>query len=342
MDIITICVGMGIRGPIAEGDYNVGDAKISISYPQQIKFGLPGPIDLPKSLSTVFTVSWQDKNGRTAARLRSKSFEKFMPIYDAIDKINEILLAFKLVRIGHADGMGLRTVGLGDTLFYFSCINDQPTGNLNMGIKTYRRYYNWAYPKGSDPDDPHGTTQLARPHIASDTYKVARRYVRCYELLEHGFYTEAFIVAFSVLDDLVQQMLNRLLEDKGIVSNRERKDFLRGIKEQRLRTFLGPLLKVITGKDIFTMWPGSEKALEWLNGTRNRLAHRGEKADYATAALGIFACVKTLTVLSQNQLAEADFTVEFFRHSKITAAWTENAPDWVPSGSLAESMDFNS
>ncbi len=63
MDIITIYVGMGIRGPIAEGDYNVGDTKISISYPQQINFGfLPGPIDLPKSLSTVFTVSWQDKN----------------------------------------------------------------------------------------------------------------------------------------------------------------------------------------------------------------------------------------------------------------------------------------
>jgi hypothetical protein len=132
---------MGIRGPIAEGDYNVGDAKISVSYPQQIKLGfLPGPIDLPKSLSTVFTISWQDKNGITAGRLRSKSFERHLPIYDAIDRINEILLAFKLVRIGHADGRGLRTVGIGDTLFYFSSINDQFTGDLNMGIKTYGRY----------------------------------------------------------------------------------------------------------------------------------------------------------------------------------------------------------
>ena len=343
MDIITFYVGMGIRGPIAEGDYNVGDAKISISYPQQIKFGfLPEPIDLPKSLSTVFTVSWQDKNGRTAARLRSKSFERHMPIYDAMDKINEILLAFKLVRIGHADGRGLRTVGLGDTLFYFSSINDQFTGDLNMGIKTYGRYYTWAAAEGIDIDDPHGTTQLARPHIASDTHKVTRRYIRCYELLEHGFYTEAFIVAFSVLDDLVQQMLNRLLTDKGMVSDGERKELLRGINEKRLRIFLGPLLKVLTGKDISTMWPGSEKALDWLNRTRNELAHSGRKADYATAAKGIFACVKTLTVLSQNQMVEADFTVEFFRHSKLTAAWTENAPDWVPSGSLAESMDFNS
>lgn len=108
-------MGMGIRGPIAEGDYNVGDTKISISYPQQVNFGFPqGPIDLPKSLSTVFTVSWQDKDGKTAARLRSKkSFDRLMPIYYAIDKINEILLAFKLVSIGKADGLGLRTTGRG-------------------------------------------------------------------------------------------------------------------------------------------------------------------------------------------------------------------------------------
>lgn len=342
MDTITFYVGMGIRGPIAEGEYNVDDAKIIVSYPQKINFGFPEPIDLPKSLSTLFTVSWQDKDGKTAARLRSKSFERNMPIYDAIDKINEILLAFKLVRIGHADGLGLRTVGLGDTLFYFSRINGQPTGDLNMGLKTYRRYYPWAYPKGIDQDDPSGTTQLAKPHIASDTHRISRRYVRCYELLEHGFYTEAFIVAFSVLDDLVQQMLNQLLTDKGMVSDDEREELLRGIKEKRLKIFLGPLLKVLTGKDISTMWPGSEKALDWLNRNRNRIAHSGKKADYATAAQGIFVCVKTLIVLSQNQLMDADFTVEFFRHSKLTAAWTENAPDWVSSGPSAESWDFDS
>jgi hypothetical protein len=332
MDIITFYVGIGIRGPILEGDYDVGDAKIGISYPPQINLGLPEPIYLPMSLSTVFTVSWPDKNSRTAAQLRSKSFVRDLPIYDAIDKINEILLAFKHVRIGHLDGHGIRTVGMGDTLFYFSKINDEYAGDLNVGMHRF----------GIDRDDPSGTTQLARPHIASDTYKVARRYVRCYELLEHGFYTEAFIVAFSVLDDLVQQMLNRLLTEKGMVSDSERRELLRGIKENRLKIYLGPLLKVLTGKDISTMWPASEKALKWLNETRNRLAHSGEKADNPTAAWGIFACVKTLIVLSQNQLMEADFTVDFFRHSKIKAAWTENAPDWVPSGSLAESMDFKS
>ncbi len=210
MDIITFCVCVGIRGPIAEGDYYVGDAKVHVSYPRQFNFGF-GPIDLPKSLSTVFTVSWKDRNGKTARQLRSKTFERHLPIYEAIDKINEILLAFKLVRIGHSEGCGLRTVGIDDTMWFFSHINDQSIGDLNMRMKFYGRDYPWAGREGIDPDDPRATTQLALPHIASDTYKVARRYVRCYELLEHGFYTEAFIVAFSVLDDVVQQMLTGLL-----------------------------------------------------------------------------------------------------------------------------------
>lgn len=108
MDIITFCIGIGIRGPIAEGDYDVGDAKVHVSYPQQVSFGIhQSPIDLPKSLSTVFTVSWNDRNGRTARQLSSKSFERHLAIYEAIDKINEILLAFKLVRVGHAEGWAL-------------------------------------------------------------------------------------------------------------------------------------------------------------------------------------------------------------------------------------------
>lgn len=342
MDTITFCIGISIRGPIAKGDYDVGDAKINVSYPQWINLGF-GRIDLPEGLSTVFTVSWPDTNGRSAKRLRSKSFERNLPIYDALDKINQVILAFKLVSIDKLDGSGLRTVGVGDTLFYFSKINDQYTGTPNLGMKLYgHSWYPRAAEKGIDPDDPHKITPLARPHIASNTHKITRRYVRCYELLEHGFYTEAFIVAFSILDDLVQQMLHRLLTDKGIDSEGERDEFLRGIKERRLRIYLGPLLKVLAGKDIFTMWPGSDRALDWLNRTRNRLAHDGEKADYATAAKGIFACIKTLTVLGQNHLLDADFTIEFFVHSKITAAWTEDAPAWVPSGSLVGSKDFNS
>jgi hypothetical protein len=342
LSTITFVIGVGIRGPLEEAEYSVGEVQVGVSYPATVNLGLPTPIELPRSLSTLFVVSWDDTHGRTEARLRSNSFLRHLPIYDAIEAINELLLAFKMVRVGHADGRGIRTIGIGDTLFYFSKIDGDSAGDLNLGLKTYGRYYSWGRRSDKSLDDPLGTTPLAEPHIGTTTLPVARRCVRCYELLEHGFYSEAFIVAFSILDDVVQQMLHELLAEKGIDVADQRDELLRGIKERRLKLYLGPLLKVLCGKDLSALWPKSDSALDWLNRTRNKIAHGGQQADYATAAKAIFACIKTLVVLWQSGLVDAEFTVEIFRHAKITAAWTENAPDWIPSGELAESMDFHS
>jgi hypothetical protein len=292
-------------------------------------------------LSTVFQVTWPDKDGASVKKLRSKGAERHHPVHYALDNINELLLAYKLVRVGHADSIGIRTVGIDDTLFHFSLINGQHVGNLNMGLKIDPRDYSWAYPNSEHPDDPLGTTELARSHIAADTYPIARRYVRCFELLEHGFHTEALIVAFSILDDLVQEMLHDLLRQKGMESRNERNDFLRGIKENRLKLYLGPVLKILSGKSISEIWADAETALGWLNGRRNAVAHEGYRADYSTAAKAIYACIKTLVVLGQHGLITSDFPVEMFRHAKITAAWAEDPPKWVPKGEDALSFTFN-
>jgi hypothetical protein len=90
------------------------------------------------------------------------------------------------------------------------------------------------------------------------------------------------------------------------------------------------------------MWPGSRQALEWLNKTRNRIAHGAAQVDFATAAKGIYACLKVLVVMKENGVAPVDINVELFRHAKITAAWTHDPPSWVPSGEISESMDFRS
>jgi hypothetical protein len=342
MGIISYIVGIGTRGPIAEGEYAVGDRKVAVSYPTHLDIGLPAPLELPKSLSTVFAVSWDDPKGKVAARLRSRGFEQHLPTYDALDAISELLLAFKLVRIGHVDAGKLRAVGIDDTLFYFSVVDGAPSGDLSIRMGLSGRDYPWIGGGGQHPDDPDGTTELARPHIAASTFPVARRYVRCFELLEHGFYAEAFVIAFSVLDDLVQQMLHGLLEGRGMSSESEREDLLRGIKERRLRLYLGPLLRVVCGRSLADMWPAGERALDWLNKQRNNIAHNGERASYGMAAVGIFGCMKILTVLHQEGYVVAEFPVEMFRHAKLSAAWTENPPPWVPSGSIAEAMDFSS
>lgn len=138
---VDYVIGVAICGPIASGDYDVGRVRINVSYPPAVDFGFPTPIQLPKGLSTVFVVTWIDKNGTTVHKLNSKKAERHHPLYYALDKINERLLAYKLARVGNADGMGIRTVGEGDTLFHFSLIDGQPIGNLNMRLRTFQCDY---------------------------------------------------------------------------------------------------------------------------------------------------------------------------------------------------------
>lgn len=334
---VTFTVGIGVRGPIAPGKYLVGRKEVEVSYPTSINLGF-ATLELPKSLSTLFVVTWEDKGGKVASRLKEKGFERHLPIYDALAVIAELILAYKLVRVGHHDGQGLRTVGIGDTLVYFSSIDGVPTGDLNVGLKNYEG--NSAWPGAMGSFDPHETTALAAPNIGTGTLPIARRYTRCYELLEHGFYSEAFIVAFSVLDDLVQQVLHDTLSAKGLASKTERNELLRGIKENRLKLYLGPVLKLACGRDLGEMWPESSAALDWLNSTRNRIAHAAESADQSSAARAIFVCLRVVVALRQYGLTNAEIPVEIFRHAKITASWTLEPPSWVPSGEVAESMDF--
>lgn len=339
MPQISFTVAVGVRGPILPGIYNVGHKNIQVSYPPGVTLG-GEYIELPKSLSTLFVVSWADNDGALASRLMSQGFERHLPIYHALAAISSLLLSYKLVRTGHADGRGLRTVGIGDTLVYFSSVDGKPSNDLNIGLKYYDG--NSARQIAAPSADPHNSTTLARPHIGVNTLPVARRYVRCYELLEHGFYSEAFIVSFSILDDLVQKTLHILLEEKGLLKRSERNELLRGIKENRLKLFLGPVLKLASGRDIESMWADSNHALTWLNETRNRIAHSEENVDYSAAAQAIFACIKVLVLFKRNGISDIEIPVELFRHAKITAAWTERPPAWVPQGMLSESLDFDS
>lgn len=336
MSEIQFTIGIALKAPIAEGTYKVGTFDIEVAYPAVVNLGM-GPELLPEGLSTVFSVRWTDASNQDAKHLKSQTHHRHLTIYKALGAINELLQAYKLVRMGHIDSCGVRSIGIFDTLFHFSSIDGEPTGNLNVGLKGQR-----FRSLGASPHDPFGTTALAAPHIATATLPVARRYLRCYELLEHGFYSEAFIIAFSIMDDLVQEVLHAQLQAKGMSAKSDRDSLMRGIKENRLKLYLGPLLKITAGTTVAELWPRAEKALEWLNRTRNNIAHGGFGADYHSAAVGVYACIKLLHTLHDAKLLMAEFPVEFFRHAKLTASWTFNPPEWVPTGPQAESMNFDS
>jgi hypothetical protein len=331
---IDFFVGISLQGPIIPGDYLVEYATVSVSYPDQVALGLPSPIKLPKGASTLFKVSWLDTDGRTKAFLQSKSFERNLPIYAALGLISKLLMAFKLVRVGHADGMRIRTVGIADTLFYASLVDGISTGDLNIGL----RVQSWI---AEFPFDPHGTTDLAIPHINSDTYPIARRYVRCFELIEHGFYKETVIVAHAILDDVIQDVIHDQIASKGLDDAQSREVLVRAIKEERFKVYLGPLLKILAGVSIEEIWPDAKLAINWLNKTRNMIAHRGSSDDRDSASKAIYVSIKTVAALRSRGLIKVDFPPGMFRQARVGAAWTLNPEAWVPNGDNIETDPFD-
>lgn len=328
-----ICIQ--IRAPIPEGTYAIGEFVVEVSYPNSVATSAR-EYQLPSGYCTQFVISWFDHTGKDSIDLRKSSFHPQLVIYKALEPINEIIQAYKLVRLPHVDSAGLRTIGLHDCLYYLPKIDGERANICGLRVERIFQYQSSEF-----PIDPYGTSALAQPHIGTSTLPVARRFLRCYELLDHGFYSEAFIISFSILDDLVQEMLHKQLEIRGMIEKDDRNMLLRGIKESRLRLFLGPLLKIICGITLNELWGDSEAAIQWVNGIRNKIAHGGFNATHDIAAVGIYACIKTLFMLDSAKLITAEFPLTFFFHAKITAIHTNNAPSWVPKDGVAGNYNFD-
>ncbi|WP_457579160.1 hypothetical protein [Ensifer adhaerens] len=337
--MITFIVIVSMEGPIEPGRYQVGDVSIEVAYPKTINIGMPSPLVLPSGASTQFIVNWKDKRGQTATQLNQNSFERYVPLQRALLAINNMIEAFKLVRVGHADGLKLRSVGAADTLLWTVLVDGAPIGMLNMSLKLDPGLYPWAVQHTMH--DIHGTTSLARPHIDSATYPLARRYLRCFDLCERGYHSEALIVAHSILDDLTQVSIDNLLHSKGLSDEEARSLLLRGIKERRLKIYLGPLLTILYGKDVDALWKDASAAITWLNKVRNKIAHSGEKCTRDEAYWAIYASLKTAAVLAHFGIAKAEFPPGMFREARIKASWTLGRPNWAPTEAEIETDPFD-
>jgi hypothetical protein len=130
-----------------------------------------------------------------------------------------------------------------------------------------------------------------------------------------------------------------MLDGRGLLSKVERSQFLRSIKEQRLKTYLGAVMKVIASKSISEMWPDAGAALDWLNKERNASMHGGYRASRRSAAFAIFASMKLLLVLNRNDILKLDLPDGMYRTARILAAWQESPPKWVPRNEDVENVD---
>ncbi|MBP2557790.1 hypothetical protein J2857_000541 [Neorhizobium galegae] len=315
-------IAVGFRGSIDVGSYNVARTVVNVLYPDAFMFGFPpflDRIDMPRT-STLFTVTWDDQKGKTQAQFEGH-VERQLPLLKALKSINQLMDAYKLVRLGHAEGLHLRRIGTGDTLFHTCFIEG-----------TFKPFdVNRRMPGGESPVDRLETQKLANPHIEGNTVPIARRYLNCFELFEHGYYSEAIIIAHGILDDLSQGIVEDALEEKGVSVGEDGRDLiLRGITGGRLKTFLGPLLRVLHGKELKDIWFAGPDALGFLNKKRNAIAHNGFLATRAEAAFAIFASIKIVAALHHAGILQAEFPRGMFRTARNMAAWSiPDRPEWV-------------
>lgn len=111
--------------------------------------------------------------------------------------------------------------------------------------------------------------------------------LRSVELLNSGYRTESVLVAYSVLDSVVQNTLKSLLADKGINDN---EDFLRSIPTKRLKYFLGPVLEMLTSHTLEKDNPALWGKLHDLNMQRNDAIHQTVDISWKNAS----QCLETV------------------------------------------------
>lgn len=340
-------LAVAIRGPLLPGIYRLNEAEIIVSYPSSAQL-LGKEWELPRGLCTTLVVAWAEKDGRPRKEVIAFYHDSATrpALGRALTYINQLFMAYKLARLNHIDTRHIRTVGEADVLYFYVLADGEQVGTSSSSMaligfpQAAPQTFEAIQVKDGKAEtviyedmsqfDPYSTTFLAVQHFAGKTHPEGRRLVRCFELEEHGYYAEALIIAFAVLDDLVQEMLRRLLRTRGLTAVQEQNLLLRGIKENRINSFLGPLLKLVHGKSLAELWPESSKALTWLNKTRNEVAHGGVTVTKREAILSVYVVLHCLRVLNTDNAISVDIPDEVYKYGAILAKRVPNVPAWVP------------
>jgi hypothetical protein len=268
-----------------------GDCLVAHSYPERIE-------DPRRSLSldvtdcTLFTVTHV---GRGEDDVESRTMvEEVME--QAIQAVSEVTIWNKVQEVVGTTSSFSRQIGRLD-LKYF----------LIEG--SHDRVVAWHNPLFST--DRAGASMLAgllanmivqNGPSANPTPAIIRRVMAALDLINLGFYTEAFISTFALVDDLTQEVMKAGMAKKGLDAEAQ-KGLLRAIKEERLKQFLGNLA-------ILCDWQSLESANEKLfkelmaaNGRRNRIMHGSARLTRGETLESINTLLKAIDWLRTNPFA---------------------------------------
>lgn len=126
-----------------------------------------------------------------------------------------------------------------------------------------------------------------------------RRMLASLDLVNLGFFSEAFLTAFALCDDLVQRVVTSGLSSRGL-SSAEQKELLRAIKEDRLATFTTKLTKLCGWQSLEDADAKLFKDLRRVNRRRNNMIHGSERLTREDAVDSIEVLLRTIDWLRSN------------------------------------------
>jgi hypothetical protein len=118
---------------------------------------------------------------------------------------------------------------------------------------------------------------------------------RAAHLVNHGFQSEAVLVAFSLLDLKVQEFLTTRFPN---LSTDEGGELLRVVESRRLNRYLGLMMRLCTGASPLDTKDGADE-LAWLNRLRNGLIHDAEACSIADAQRALLIVKRLLEFLNE-------------------------------------------
>lgn len=249
---------------------------------------VPGPINrqaIDVSDCSVYTIQHDvpDVGSGTREDLASRLLEQ------ALDAISEAHLWFKAADAAQATTPFLRQVGRADVKAFIVPF---------LADAQCLLWYNPIHALANRTQDHimsafFGGVTVVNSPTREQMHHVLRRVLSSLDLVNLGFYTEAFVNIFAVVDDVTQQVLRAALKRRGLEA-KEQEEFLRSVKETRLRLFLTTVMKTVGGRSLEDDEPALFKRLLVANSLRNRIMHGSERLQRAEC---IDACNSLLSVL---------------------------------------------
>lgn len=256
-------------------------------------------VDLYTADSTVYEVQFDELNFNF-----NNPKELNNRVINALQGISELTVWAKARDVVHNATQRMRQVGISDTKFVW--FEDErkiwratwSNSNLSMDNEAYRVFTSFL-----------GNFRVQNGPESSPVLGPLRRILGSMDLLNLGFYTEAFITSFALLDDLTQEVVQLAMVERGLSGDEIQKLTRDAIKDKRLEIYLSVVMKLCGWKSLQEDNNTLFQEFIVANRLRNDIMHGDGRMEYLKAEASMETVIAVMGWLRANPFG---FSIDVF------------------------------